>query len=107
MDRIEEIFSDSAKQKWLSSLVGKTYKILPIYEENLSQINVLSVYLDGLIMDVSSMNGLYEERLTDVLVKLWAIRNNLFLEHSDIRRYVFEMIEKIDKARGKEDCQNE
>ena len=98
------VISDKAKQVYLERLIGKLFKILPMFEEQ-DKI-VPKVYVHALVININSANDLFDGVLIDIVIKLNELYISNEISHKEVKRLVLgctnfatrllqEIIEKI------------
>jgi len=90
------VLSVIAKIAYLDGLVGRIYKILPLYEE-LGEVPI-NIYIGALLIDVNSANELFDGKLVDVLVKLNSIYEKE-CTHKHIKKTTFECTNMVQKMK--------
>lgn len=85
--------SDKEKIIYLENLKGKIFKLLPLYEQDNNIVPI--VYLNGLLMNISSSNQMFDGLLIDLLVKLNEIRI-IKLNHAQLRKIILESLDMVD-----------
>lgn len=85
------ILSLDEKIKCLEEILNKVKKILYVYDKSLEPDSMYNykVYINGIMLYVSSSNTLFEGELVSVIVNLNAIATNDF-NKSQLKRLVFE-----------------
>lgn len=85
------ILSLDEKVKCLEEILNKVKKILYVYDKSLEPDSMYNykVYINGIMLYVSSSNTLFEGELVSVIVNLNAIATNDF-NKSQLKRLVFE-----------------
>lgn len=85
------ILSLDEKVKCLEEILNKVKKILYVYDKSLEPDSMYNykVYINGIMLYVSSSNTLFEGELVSVIVNLNAITTNDF-NKSQLKRLVFE-----------------
>lgn len=91
------VIDTKTKILYLNSLIGKVYKILPLYENETNEI--FKIYLGGLLIDINSANVLFDGILIDLIVKIHSIYVNDF-DHKQVRKIVLECTNLVKKIRG-------
>jgi len=91
------MIDNKTKILYLNNLVGKVYKILPLYENETDEM--LKVYLGGLLIDINSANVLFNGILIDLIIKIHSIYVNDF-DHKQVRKIVLECTNLVKKIRG-------
>jgi len=81
------IISNEAKIKYLDNLMGRMFKILPLYEEKNNEIPM--IYINAQMIDVASANNLFNGILIDLIIKLNTLCG-IQEDHSFVRKTVFE-----------------
>lgn len=92
-----------AEYYYVSSLISKVYKILPMYEEN---NRFICMYIDSLI---DEMVGGYKTfplfvdkaDYYTVINILHYLNDNIDMEHAQLKREVFKAIQCIDRLKSK------
>lgn len=86
-----KITKDS-KLIYLSNLINKIFKILPLYEKNDSLIP--QIYLNGLLININSANQMFDNILIDIMIKLNEL-NISNLTHKEIRKIILECVNDV------------
>lgn len=94
INRIKLIYTNEEKIIYLKNLIGKIYKILPIFENKNDNDLILIIYLNGLLLNISSANQMFNGILIDILVSLNEIIIN-DMDHKNLKKVVFECINKV------------
>jgi hypothetical protein len=87
MNEFRIVVSDATKQAWLTSLVDSVFKVLPTYEERGN--TAMSLYLGGLLMDLTAADVIFDGYLSDIIVKLYVLYN-AEPTHAEVRKRVLE-----------------
>ena len=90
------VLSTISKIAYLDGLIGRIYKILPLFEE-LGELPI-QVYIGALMIDVNSANELFDGKLVDVLVKLNSIHEKE-TTHKQIKKTTFECTNMVQKMK--------
>lgn len=86
-------FTNKEKIIYLSRLIGKVFKVIPLYETN----NLLPLdYVDDLIRDIYSANDLFNGILIEILVKINSIKIKN-VNHKTVRKIILECTNIINK----------
>jgi hypothetical protein len=89
--------SNKEKILYLSGLVNRIFKILPLYEED---NNILpQKYVERLTNDIYTANNLFEGILIELLIKTYSIYDTPDepLSHSELKSLVFDCINLCQK----------
>lgn len=92
MSEFSLIISNKEKIIYLENLKGKIFKLLPLSEQNDNIVPI--VYLNGLMMNISSSNQMFDGMLIDLLVKLNEIRI-IKLNHKQLRKIILEALDMV------------
>jgi hypothetical protein len=87
--------STEAKIDYLDRLVGKVFKILPMYEEKDPNINI---YIHGILISMNNANDLFDYALTDILIDVKSLYQTE-LVHKDFRKKVLDSATEIKKIK--------
>lgn len=86
------IISVDGKRKYLEKLIGKTLKILHLIEENVP----VQDYIYGQMLEINAANILFDNELTEIVVKYKVIYDNHeSAPFTEIRKQVLEIKNKI------------
>ncbi|WP_297419551.1 hypothetical protein [Clostridium sp.] len=83
--------TNNEKIIYLNGLIGRVYKILPLYED---MNEALIIYIDSLLLNISSANYLFDDSLIELIIKINELKINK-IEHKILRKSVFECINMI------------
>ncbi len=94
----EVILSTEGKIEYLVSLLGKTHKILHLFEEEKTTGFSPKLFIYGQLVETNAANTLFHGKLTNIIVKLKAVYDGCgVLPFEDCRRQLLE-IDKIIKS---------
>lgn len=95
------VLSADGKKKYLEKLIGRMIKILYLIEEEPKTGNSPEYYIYGQLIELASANQLFEQELTDIIVKLNYVYGNYNkVEFKDIKRQIFEIKNNINYLLG-------
>jgi hypothetical protein len=88
------LVSENQLDSYLSKLIGRVFKIIPMNEE---EVDTLDVYVDSLLREIfGNSKVFYGEELLSICGTLKGIN---FKHHKSLKRDIFKAIDIIDKAR--------
>lgn len=86
------VVSDTSKNAYLSRLIPKIWKILPLFEEY-GKENI-EIYVNGLLIDLCSADMLFDGCLSEIIVKLNSVIV-VDMTHKEIKKKILECMDII------------
>lgn len=84
--------SDKSKKEYLSAIIGKTYKVLHLIEEEKTTGYSPKPFITTLLFEINAANDLFDGKLIQIIIKLKGIREGYQeLPFKDIKKQIFEI----------------
>lgn len=86
------VLSDKSKIEYLNAIIGKTYKILHLIEEEKTTGYSPKPFITTFLFEVNAANDLFDGKLIQIIIKLKGIRESYRdMPFGDIKKQIFEI----------------
>ena len=86
------VLSDKSKIEYLNAIIGKTYKILHLIEEEKTTGYSPKPFITTFLFEVNAANDLFDGKLIQIIIKLKSIRESYKdMPFGDIKKQIFEI----------------
>ena len=86
------VLSDKSKIEYLNAIIGKTYKILHLIEEEKTTGYSPKPFITTFLFEVNAANDLFDGKLIQIIIKLKGIRESYKdMPFGDIKKQIFEI----------------
>lgn len=84
--------SDKSKKEYLNAIIGKTYKILHLIEEEKTTGYSPKPFITTFLFEINAANDLFDGKLVQIIIKLKGIKEGYKeISFSDIKKQIFEI----------------
>lgn len=84
--------SNKSKIEYLNAIIGKTYKILHLIEEEKTTGYSPKPFITTFLFEVNAANDLFDGKLIQIIIKLKGIRESYKdMSFGDIKKQIFEI----------------
>lgn len=84
--------SNKSKTEYLNAIIGKTYKVLHLIEEEKTTGYSPKPFITTFLFEVNAANDLFDGKLIQIIIKLKGIRENYKdMPFGDIKKQIFEI----------------
>ncbi len=84
--------SNKSKTEYLNAIIGKTYKILHLIEEEKTTGYSPKPFITTFLFEVNAANDLFDGKLIQIIIKLKGIREAYKdMPFGDIKKQIFEI----------------
>ena len=84
--------SDKSKKEYLNTIIGKTYKILHLIEEEKSTGFSPKPFITTFLFEINAANDLFDGKLVQIIIKLKGIKESYKeIPFSDVKKQIFEI----------------
>ena len=84
--------SNKSKTEYLNAIIGKTYKVLHLIEEEKTTGYSPKPFITTFLFEVNAANDLFDGKLIQIIIKLKGMRENYKdMPFGDIKKQIFEI----------------
>ena len=84
--------SNKSKKEYLNAMIGKTYKVLHLIEEERTTGYSPKPFITTFLFEINAANDLFDGKLVQIIIKLKGIREGYRdMSFGDIKKQIFEI----------------